>query len=405
MAVQEHQVGFECEFVEDPPKYLQTDCPVCLHIIREPYQVTCCGKSFCKVCIERVKAKNNPCPCCKQDNFDDFPNKGLQQPLYGFQVHCTNKETGCQWTGELRQLDKHLNLNQSEDDQLNGCEFADIKCSYCSLYVTRNKLLHHQNELCDKRPFQCECCNSYESTYEDVVHNHLPVCGHHPILCPNECGASFQRQNLENHIDKVCPLTVVGCEFHYAGCEVRLPRKNLQQHITDDLVAHFCLLAASHKKQQNEIKTLNEELNALKLRTTQLQSHTAIVPVDFIIENPLNYTAFKVWSSSHFYTHSKGYKLSIRFTKLSVFYIGAYILQGEFDNLLQWPFKADIIIHILNRQGEVLELKIVVENGKRVKDGDGVERCGRVSINNVIHYVRNDSLHIRVVDVQFYCDI
>ena len=402
MAVQEHQVGFECEFVEDPPKYLQAECPVCLHIIREPYQVTCCGKSFCKVCIEQVKAKNNPCPCCKQDNFDDFPNKGLQQPLYGFQVHCANKEIGCQWTGELRQLDKHLNLNESnKEDQLKGCKFADIKCSYCSVYVTRNKLLQHQNELCIKRPFQCECCNSYESTYEDVIHNHLPVCGHHPIQCPNECGTSFQRQNLESHIIRDCPLTVVECEFNYAGCEVRLPRKDLPQHITNDLVLHFCLLATSHKKQQDEIKALNEELYSLKLCTTQLQSHIAIVPVDFIIENPLNYTAFKVWSSPPFYTHSKGYKLSIRFTKVSMFYIGAYVKQGEFDNMLQWPFKANVVIHLLNRQGEIFELKIVVDNGRRVREGDGVERCGRVSIDNVIQYIRNNCLHIRVVDVRF----
>ena len=157
----------------------------------------------------------------------------------------------------------------------------------------------------------------------------------------------------------------------------------------------------SHKKQQDEIKALNEELNVLKLRTTQLQSHAAIVPVDFIVENPLNYTAFKVWSSTPFYTHSKGYKLSIRFTKLSVFYIGAYIKQGEFDNMLRWPFRANVIIHVMNRQGEILELKIVVDNGKRVRDGDGVERCGRVSIDNVIQYIRNDCLHIRVVNVQF----
>ena len=62
--------------------------------------------------------------------------------------------------------------------------------------------------------------------------------------------------------------------------------------------------------------------------------HAAIVPVDFIIENSLNYTDFKGWSSTLFCTHSNGYKLSVRFTKLSVFYIGAYVMQGEFDNLL-----------------------------------------------------------------------
>ena len=80
--------GFDCEFVEEPPKYLQTHCPVCLLILREPYQVTCCGKSFCKECIGKIKARSQPCPTCKEDKFESFPNKGLQQPLYGFAVFC-----------------------------------------------------------------------------------------------------------------------------------------------------------------------------------------------------------------------------------------------------------------------------------------------------------------------------
>ena len=184
--------------MEDPPQWLQTECPVCLQILREPYQVTCCGKSFCRQCIERVKADHKPCPCCKQDNFNDFPNKGLQQPLYGFKVLCTNKEKGCEWTGELGELDIHLNLNPSiANNQLEGCNFAEIECDYCSNFLTRSKLLHHKNELCDKRPFSCEHCNDYESTYEDVIHNHWPVCGHHPVQCLNECGAFPQRQTLK----------------------------------------------------------------------------------------------------------------------------------------------------------------------------------------------------------------
>ena len=104
-----------------------------------------------------------------------------------------------------------------------------------------------------------------------------------------------------------------------------------------------------------------------------------MLPSFQLIENTLDYTAFKVWSSTPFYTHSNGYKLSACFTKLSVFYIGAYVMQEEFDNLLQWPFKANIVIHLMNQQGEVLDLKIIVENGKRVRDGDGVEKCGSLN--------------------------
>ena len=63
------RVGFECGFLEDPPKWLQTECPICLHILRDPYQVTCCGKSFCRLCIDRVKGDLKPCPCCNTENF------------------------------------------------------------------------------------------------------------------------------------------------------------------------------------------------------------------------------------------------------------------------------------------------------------------------------------------------
>ncbi len=45
MCKKSYTVGFDCEFLDPPPDILQTECPVCLQIIREPHQVTCCGKS------------------------------------------------------------------------------------------------------------------------------------------------------------------------------------------------------------------------------------------------------------------------------------------------------------------------------------------------------------------------
>ena len=122
--------------------------------------MTCCGKSFCRQCIERVKGDHKPCPCCNKGDFNDFPNKGLQQPLYGFKVYCINKVKGCHWKGGLGQLNNHLNLAPQDDKELEGCEFAEIECNYCSDIIVRNRLLHHKSELC------CEYCNEYESTYE-----------------------------------------------------------------------------------------------------------------------------------------------------------------------------------------------------------------------------------------------
>ena len=259
--------GFDCEFVEEPPKWLQTHCPVCLLILCEPYQVTCCGKSFCKECIKKIKARSQPCPTCKQDEFESFPNKGLQQPLYGFAVFCSNKERGCVWEGELGQLDQHINSNPDKEKQLVGCGYTNIVCLFCDKLHLRHEMEQHQTSLCPKRPYTCFMCEAYESIYEDVLNSHAPVCKCRPVECPNSCGAdNLQHQHLEEHMSSQCPLTYVECEFSDAGCDVMVYRKDLASHLTDNLVTHMSLLAMENRKLQQQAKI---EIGQLKLQLEQ----------------------------------------------------------------------------------------------------------------------------------------
>ena len=98
---------------------------------------------------------------------------------------CSNKDEGCKWTGELGQLERHLNLNSDTVETVfEGYQYAKVKCSFCADAIMRNQLLHHTNELCDKRHFSCEHCNEYKSTYDDVINNHWPVCDYHLVHCP-----------------------------------------------------------------------------------------------------------------------------------------------------------------------------------------------------------------------------
>ena len=142
--------GFECEFVEKPPSVLQTECPICLQILREPYQVICCGKSYCRVCIGRIKTKHQRCPTCKKGKIQYFPNKGLQQPLYQQKVRCTHQKEGCEWTGELGALDNHLNLDPQRANQLEGCSYTLIGCQYsfagCTAQLARKDMPGHLQE-------------------------------------------------------------------------------------------------------------------------------------------------------------------------------------------------------------------------------------------------------------------
>ena len=389
-AAKKRVVGFDCEFVERPPKAFQVDCPVCLLVLREPHQVTCCGYSFCQPCIDRVGKDKKPCPTCNKAEFSVFPNKGLQRSIYEYQVVCGHRQLGCQWVGELGELDKHLNENPSVGRQFTGCEFAEIECNDCGRPFQRQHFKAHQLE---QHPFSCEYCHGYESYHHDIVKNHWPVCGFRPVPCPNECGVYPERQNLEHHISKDCPLTVVNCDFHYTGCEVQLPRKDIPAHLAENLVPHMAQLATHNQKKVEEkdqqimqfveelrqridylegknealsksLREKEEEITRLKARQEEdrlslqtLQLYTASIPVEFTMTDFEKHKRDgDFWNSEPFYTHPHGYKMCIcvyanaygygEGTHLSVF---GNLMRGQFDNHLKWPFQATVTIQLINQ--------------------------------------------------------
>lgn len=258
-------IGYECEFVEKPPDAFQTECPVCLSILRDPYQMTCCGKSYCHTCIDKVRRERRSCPTCKKRELSYFQNKGLKQSLCQMNVYCTHQSEGCSWTGELGQLDKHLNTKPIRTEQLHSCKFVSIKClhDHCSEYIKRSKIENHQQNMCPRRPFTCEYCANYKSYHEDVTKNHWPLCNYYPTPCPNECGKTLQRQQIENHIDNDCPLTVIDCDFKSIGCRVYLPRKDMPAHLESNVFTHGSL------EIKEKVTKLEERMTKLEERMTK----------------------------------------------------------------------------------------------------------------------------------------
>ena len=101
--------GYDCNFVKPPPSALQTECPICQLVLRDPYHTKCCGTNFCHLCIQRIKANCKFCPTCRKDNFEVYPDKNLKHSLSQLDVSCTYNIDGCEWTGKLRELDRHMN--------------------------------------------------------------------------------------------------------------------------------------------------------------------------------------------------------------------------------------------------------------------------------------------------------
>ena len=259
----ERKVGHDCEFVERPPKQFQSECSICLLILRDPHIISCCGHSFCEACIGRIREDGKPCPLCNKPGFKTMPNQGLRRSLNDFEVSCSHRELGCEWVGKLGSLDGHLNADPQPDCQLVGCHFVKLECNHCKTYVRRLAIAVHQSERCPKRPYTCEYCEEYESTFEDVASQHYAECKRFLLPCPNKCspeGSGIERQSLEHHVEADCPLTIVDCSLRYAGCDVRLPRKELKSHMREDSSSHVALLAAENQMMAKQLQEKDQQL-------------------------------------------------------------------------------------------------------------------------------------------------
>ena len=227
--------GFDCEF-ENEPKELQSKCSICLLVLREPQQTSCCGYSFCQGCIEKIATSpSRECPLCRKE-FNIYPNKWLKRELYQLKVYCTHRNEGCDWAGPLKELDKHL--NSDADNLMDGCGYVPIKCDACGENVPRKGYGVHISELCDERPYSCVHCSDYDSTYLDVINNHWPQCPYHPVECTNKCGKHAKRKDLAQHLFDECPLTSILCEF----CSAQIERREMHKHLAENLTSHISLM-------------------------------------------------------------------------------------------------------------------------------------------------------------------
>ena len=298
--------GFECEFVEPPAKYLKVECPICLNILREPYQASCCGKNFCKGCLEGIQASQSPCPCCKSQQFANFEDKRLKQTLYDFDVHCSNKSKGCEWTGELRELDNHLHKNPQPDKSLEGCPFMLINCP-------------------------------------------LSYAG---------CGESLPRKDMPRHISE----SVVSHTLIQAGKQLSLSREN--EHLRQDLSQSVaCIDYLQHERQRD-----SERIGRLEAQVKELTQHKEMVMRTGPLLGPVELTMCgfgkfmtekTVWTSPSFYSHPQGYRMNFEVFvhgweagRGSHVSLAIRLNNGEFDEKLKWPFEASILVKLLSQEGD-----------------------------------------------------
>ena len=389
--------GYNCKIIGSVPDYLQTNCLKCKRVLRNPWQVTCCGKEYCKYCIEQHKG-----PClnreCRVKTFNKFPDKNHQRILNQFKVSCPNER--CEWKEKLSQLDEHLNLNPSQRKQLEGCMFSSVQCMHCDNTFIRREIADHQQKQCDRRPFICKYCH-YRSTFKDINTKHLQVCPKHPVDCPQRCGLikTLERQDVQNHIKYECDMTIVECDF--PECKEKFQRKLTQSHKDRCVDKHMQLLLSRVKqleeeKTQREERERKEEEDRLRLKVLPI----TLTMSDFV---QLKNTR-RSWQSQVFYTREGGYALHLSvhpagkgFTAKAAFgeavTVYLYRARGDYDEELRWPLKGTVTITLLDQQNGENHLTETADiQFSRHGNNDSKAWHTFIYHKNIARFVKNNSL-------------
>ena len=250
MATLNKPVGYECEFVDQVPE--DYFCKLCKHVAREPTIASCCTEVLCKACIDAIVQDKKSCPSCEDVEIEILgPHKKYTSKILALEVHCTMKDRGCPWTGQLQRLSAHLDVTTGD------CEYADVECpKKCVQKVQKCDVDTHLANECPNRHYRCPHCN-FASTF-CVVSKHFDVCGYYPLACPNRCGVTFERDDLDDHM-KMCRLEEVECVFAKAGCQANFIRENEDEHMDHNTQKHLALMPAATLKMLHEQEVKLEE--------------------------------------------------------------------------------------------------------------------------------------------------
>lgn len=178
------------------------ECISCLKVLQDPQDVSYCHRSFCKRCIEKVLTASGVCPSCSSKLSSFKPNQRKAQYLSLVHVPCVYHHLGCDWVGELAQLDDHINENSKRLQHCNTerCQYLEVRCEYCHFFFQRQFIYDHQEK----------CPNRY-------------------VHCPNKCGMIVDCHKMKEHVTDRCPLTIINCI--HEGCTVLFPRKDISNHL------------------------------------------------------------------------------------------------------------------------------------------------------------------------------
>ena len=322
---EEEDGGYDYEFIKPGPSE-ECICAICHLVARNAHQSSCCGKIFCEVCINKLKKSRYHinCPMCRQ-NFRCFKDIRTNREIQSLKIYCTNHNDGCLWEDVLQKVEEHIKT----------CPYQIIECERkCKKKVPRRLMKTHLANECPNRNVICFQCKEI-GTWVFITKKHLDVCPDLFLPCSNAgCGEKVKRRNLNAH-QEICPKRVVPCPYVKVGCTLTFKNEDIAKHKQEHVENHLSLAVD-------------------KIERLEIQQQTA--PLVLKIERFDGSTPVR---SQPFYTSKGGYKMSLLvkpngFQEYGETWVSCSIdlMPGEYDDILEWPFRGEVTVELLNQLGD-----------------------------------------------------
>ena len=252
----------EYDFVESE---LSDDyfCPVTYELLKDPRQTyACCGKHISREVADRLEREKRACPLCNVGPLKTSPDLYFQRRVLDLRVRCPNKRYGCDWEGELRDVEKHLNTGNVDGE----CTFTLIDCP-CGQELQRQKYREHISSKCVQRTIKCLSCQ-YEDTYEVLTKHPCPQCQTCNVPCPNMCPAIVKSNALQLHLAE-CLLQEIECQYSYANCQTKVKRNEMQKHLDVSKDEHLALVDTYARDLTTRLEALGKEIDGYRAQTKE----------------------------------------------------------------------------------------------------------------------------------------
>ena len=146
-------------------------------------------------------------------------------------IYCRNKEKGCEWIGEINDLENHL-------EKTDGCQHEKVCCPDCNTELERHCLINHVKNECPLQVIDCRFCFAMGRRQFIEGPQHKVDCF---VPCPNKCGTKrISCEDIDEH-NKICPTAIVRCDYHAMGCECSMIRKDMEAHSKENVHDHLQL--------------------------------------------------------------------------------------------------------------------------------------------------------------------